>query len=92
MDSRVESMGTTIGQLQEQQNRQMQSTEATRQTTSVLEQRLQEVEARRQQEAAQHKEELMTQKRHIAILSGMINKEVQAHEEANAALKKANEE
>ena len=92
MDSKVESIGTTIGQLQEVQNQQRQSTEAARQTTSVLEQRLQESKTRRQEEAAQHKEEMRNQKRHIALLSGMINKEVKANEEATAALKKANEE
>ena len=32
------------------------------------------------------------QKAHIAVLSRMINAEVEAHEEANAALKKATEE
>ena len=40
MDSRVESMGTTVEQLQEQQQRQLQSTEVTRQSTVALEQRL----------------------------------------------------
>ena len=53
---------------------------------------MQESEARWQHEEAQHREEIQNQKKHIAVLSGMVNKEVQTYQEANAALKKATEE
>ena len=70
----------------------MQSTEATWQSTEALEQRLQEAEIRRQQEAAQHSAEMKEQKARVAWLSNLVNTEVKAQEEANAALKQAKQE
>ena len=35
---------------------------------------------------------MQNQKKHIAVLSSMVNAEVKAHQEANTALKKATEE
>ena len=89
MDSRVEFIDDSLQRLRTEQAEKSQRIEATRQSTTILKQRLQEVEARRQHEAAQHQAEMKNQKAHIAWLSGMINSEVKAHQEANAALQKA---
>ena len=92
MDVRVESIGTTVQQLQGQQDEQRQRTQATLQSTAALEQRLHQVEQQRADEAAQHQTQLRDQRAHITYLENLVRTEVQSHKQANAALRGANEE
>ena len=89
MDSRVESMGTTLQQVQDQQSEQSRRTQATLQAAAILEQRLLQAEERRKEEAAQHAAQLREQKSHMTYLETMVQTEVQAHKKANAALQQA---
>ena len=91
MDSRVESMGQTVERLRDQQNEQLQRTQANLQSTVALEQRLMQAEQQRTEEAAQHAVQLREQRQHVQYLEGVIKTEVQAHKQANAALRVANE-
>ena len=52
MDSRVESMGTTLQQVQDQQTEQSRRMQATLQVATILEQRLLQAEEPRKEEAA----------------------------------------
>ena len=79
MDSRVESIGTSLQELQGQQQEQAQRTQASLQSTAALEQRLQRVEERKVQEAAKHQAQLKEQRAHITHLEQLVKTEVRAH-------------
>ena len=61
------------------------------QAAAILEQRLLQAEERKKEEAAQHAAQMKEQRTHIAYLEGFVKTEVQAHKQANVALRLANE-
>ena len=92
MDSRVESMGASLKQLRDWYEEQIQHMQATLQIVVALGQRLLQVEEHRKEEGAQHQAQMKKLKAHISYLQNMVKIEVEAHEQANAALQKATRE